>query len=214
MRKLDIPRHPTSHRRDLILIRHGECEGNTRKILSPGLGDPLSKRGEAQAAKLRTFFTRYNNHSISVVSSPATRSLETATIVFPGKPIVRCDQLLEIDAGSFGDKSLEQLRDAAGRFSITNYVNERYPNGESYSDVFLRVKNWLTESIQGDIHDSMQVVFSHGGPIGILLHVLFDLPLERFPIFRIDTGSVTHVTISTVETQTVALINFVNHTLV
>lgn len=164
--------------------------------------------------QLRSFFAGYNDYSTTVVSSPATRSLQTAETVFPGKEIVRYNQLLEIDAGSFGDKSVEQLRDIVGDFSITNYINKRYPDGESYRDLLIRVRNWLMPSIQEANRDSMQVVFSHGGPIGMVLHILFHLPLERFPIFRIDTGSVTHVTICTSDTGSTAFLNFVNHTLV
>ena len=63
----------------LILVRHGESEGNTRRIMQGSLDMPLTEAGREQA---RLVAARLASMPIAAVySSPLSRAFETAQVI-------------------------------------------------------------------------------------------------------------------------------------
>ena len=95
----------------ISFIRHGNSIGNsykgtlTEQRLDKGLIDsPLTDLGREQASVLRG---KLNNNSYDmIISSPLSRAMETASIVFPNRKIKILNILAEV-TGGWGDVGLE-----------------------------------------------------------------------------------------------------------
>ncbi|MFI5778529.1 histidine phosphatase family protein [Nocardia sp. NPDC051570] len=152
----------------LILVRHGETEGNVAKMLDtrvPGL--PLTERGVAQA---KSFAANLAAPPRRLFSSDALRARQTASHIeaVTGVPAQVLDGLYEVQVGE-----LEGLSsDAAHRQFQRIYrawhlgdLDERTPGGESGTEVLDRYlpvleqlrDTYLSNDVNGDI-----LLVSHG----------------------------------------------------
>ncbi len=93
----------------IILTRHGESEGNVKRILA-GVNDPLTAKGKEQAERLSG---RLNDEGIDVIfSSPLTRAKQTAQIIAKNHPkaeFIVVDELKEMNLGSYANKSFDEV---------------------------------------------------------------------------------------------------------
>lgn len=93
----------------LIIIRHGETEGNVRRILA-GTRDKLTAKGINQAKKLAL---RLKDEKIDAIfSSPLIRAKETAQIIARGHPnakFIVVDELREAELGSYLNKGFDEV---------------------------------------------------------------------------------------------------------
>ncbi|WP_063048416.1 histidine phosphatase family protein [Nocardia arthritidis] len=167
----------------LILVRHGETEGNVAKLLDtriPGL--PLTERGAAQA---KTFGEGLLRAPKVLFSSVALRARQTASYIeaATGVAAMVLDGLHEVQAG---DLEGQHSEDAHQRFQqIYRAWHEgdltlRVPGGESAQDVldrFLPViaelrSTYLTPEDGG--HGDVMVV-SHGAAMRLVGRTLADV---------------------------------------
>jgi broad specificity phosphatase PhoE len=186
----------------LLLIRHAECVGNVAGELSPAAHSGLTARGLRQAASVRARLASQNRNVAALFASPLQRAVATCDVVFPGVKPVLDPRLAEVNAG-------DMCVAANCKVDIAGYVSARFPGGESYGDVFERVAQFLEDSL-GDAAGRELAVVAHGGPIVCMLHLLLDIPLTRFPGFRIDNASITEIEIETSGNTRRAKANFVN----
>ncbi len=95
-----------------LLVRHGQSEGNARRIIQGKLDLPLDEVGRAQAATAGAWLARQGVEA--VVSSPLARAAETARIIAAacglGKPESHAC-LAELDTGMFSGLSLDEARE-------------------------------------------------------------------------------------------------------
>ena len=93
----------------LIITRHGETEGNIKRILAD-ISDPLTPRGIKQAEAVSE---RLKNEKIdAILSSPIIRAKETAQIIAKNHPDARfivVDELKEMELGSYLNKSFDEV---------------------------------------------------------------------------------------------------------
>ena len=85
----------------IYIIRHGQTELNSRKLLQGRSDHPLNDTGRQQAAQAGE---RLRNEGIvfsRVYSSPLLRAVQTAEIVAPGTEILTDERLLEMDYGPY-----------------------------------------------------------------------------------------------------------------
>ncbi|MFE7744070.1 histidine phosphatase family protein [Nocardia sp. NPDC057455] len=167
----------------LILVRHGETEGNVAKLLDtriPGL--PLTERGAAQA---KMFGENLLRPPKVLFSSAALRARQTASYIeaATGVAAMVLDGLHEVQAG---DLEGEHSEDAHRTFQqIYRAWHEgdltlRVPGGESAQDVldrFLPVvaelrNTYLTPDDHG--HGDVMVV-SHGAAMRLVGRTLADV---------------------------------------
>ncbi|WP_280250403.1 histidine phosphatase family protein [Nocardia abscessus] len=167
----------------LILVRHGETEGNVAKLLDtriPGL--PLTERGAAQA---KTFGEGLLRPPKVLFSSAALRARQTASYIeaATGVAAMVLDGLHEVQAGDLegqhgeeAHRTFQQIYRAWHEGDLTL----RVPGGESAQDVldrFLPViaelrNTYLTPDDEG--HGDVMVV-SHGAAMRLVDRTLADV---------------------------------------
>ncbi|MEB2314307.1 MAG: histidine phosphatase family protein [Sorangiineae bacterium] len=184
----------------LILVRHGESEGNRQGRMQGHLDFPLSPRGEEQARHLAAWLEVQNVEWSAAYSSPLRRASETAAIIaaVTGRaPATPLEELREIGAGSLEGMSREDMtaknpafldRGLAGLGDFAEF------GGESYDDVQARVARLRTrlEGAHRAAGDTVLLV-GHGGINFQLLKSLICEPVPRVCIVRMGNCTATRV---------------------
>ncbi|MET8773654.1 histidine phosphatase family protein [Nocardia sp. NPDC050713] len=163
----------------LILVRHGETEGNVAKILDtrvPGL--PLTERGAAQA---KTFGSNLIAPPRALLSSAALRARQTASYIEAATGVAAdvLDDVHEVQVGE-----LEGLNDPHAHRTFQRIyrawhegdLTERVPGGENGEDVLarflpvietLRTSFLLPEAGGGDV-----LLVNHGAAMRLVARTL------------------------------------------
>lgn len=133
---------------------HGTTIDNEHERASGWLPGELSKTGKEQASELgETVSTCFD----VIISSDLARAVESAKLGFAGRfPIVSDARLRECNYGIFngGDERA---------FIKTEYIERRFPDGESYRDVETRMRG-LLDDLQRE-YDGKHVAFmAHQAP--------------------------------------------------
>ena len=156
----------------ISLIRHGEAHGNLSNSLDPGAESELTKNGISSAKRLLGGFPLDSK----ILSSPFKRAYQTASIAFPQAEVLIDNRLSEINFGNFSYNDKSQL-------NHSYYLNDKFPDGESYLNVLSRINSLLSELLcEG--HDNYCLI-THGGVICILLQSIAG-NFKNFPIYNID----------------------------
>ena len=171
--------------RRLLIARHGETDWN-REGRWQGFSDqPLNSLGRRQARalaeRLRTAGTA------ALYSSDLARATETAAAVTAATGLVaRLDpRLREIDVGAWSGLSREQVRarDPEAYAIWERGELERYPEGESFTELRRRTAEAFTEI--GDRHPGETVaVVCHGGSIRTITAELLEMPAGGHRLLR------------------------------
>ena len=167
----------------LFLCRHGEPEAAGIGRFCGAIDVGLSPQGFAEAEALAASID-----ADVVYASPLRRCLETARPLAARlrvEPIVE-PRLREIDFGEFDgltyDEARERWPDVYASL-LDDPTTVRFPGGESYGDVRVRVSETLAEIVEG--HEGVRVAaFVHAGVIRTALALILSLPPEA--LFRID----------------------------
>lgn len=143
--------HAAHRPRKILLLRHGESQGNIDPVLMCSLPDykvPLTDRGKEQAraagAKLREHCRP--GDSLAFYTSPYLRARQTFDCVIPsfaGLHTVRFEEprLREIDFGNRPNSDdLEQFKAERSEYGHFFY---RFPQGESGADCFDRCSSFM-----------------------------------------------------------------------
>ena len=177
----------------LFLVRHGltAVTGKTLYGRTPGI--PLDDRGRTQAERLAERFS--SMRLTAVYSSPLERCMQTMEPLGASQrlQVVPRADLVEMDAGTWTNRSLAQLR----RTRLWRDVMERpsqfrFPEGESFAEALARA---LAE-VQAIIahHPRGRVaVGSHGDVIRMLVAHHAGAPLDLFQRTVVDAASVSVV---------------------
>jgi broad specificity phosphatase PhoE len=150
----------------LIMVRHGESEGNRDRRFTISAEVPLTELGRQQAREAaQRIAKRFAPERI--ISSPYRRAWQTSEIIAGelGLPIEVVHDLHERDLGVLKGQSYDLLRDLAGQDSGYDPKRGwlwRPEGGESYEDVQRRVIVAI-DQIRALYPDRELVVVSHGG---------------------------------------------------
>ena len=143
----------------LLLIRHGESEGNRDRVFTRTPEVPLTAVGRAQA-RAAAEFVRERYTPALLVSSPFNRARQTAEIIGEvlGLPLAIEDDLRERSYGEYAGLPYDTARE---QFDPQAYWHWRPPGGETLEEVAIRVGRALDRiAARTDHHDA--VVVSHG----------------------------------------------------
>ncbi|KAJ1416127.1 Phosphoglycerate/bisphosphoglycerate mutase, active site [Sesbania bispinosa] len=190
--------------RRIILVRHGESEGNVDESLYTRVPDPkigLTNKGKAQAEecgnRIKKMIEKDGDHSwqLYFYVSPYRRTLETLQHL--ARPFERSriagfreePRIREQDFGNFQNREKMQmdkaLRKLYGRFFY------RFPNGESAADVYDRITGFR-ETLRTDINigryqppgekktDMNLVIVSHGLTLRVFLMRWYKWTVQQF----------------------------------
>ena len=146
----------------LVLIRHGESEGNRDRIFTHTPEVPLTDAGHAQVrAAAEWVAARYR--PVAVVSSPFLRARQTAAILAERLALaVRVEEeLREQSFGELAGQPYAALRDSSD-YDLARYWLWRPPGGETLLEVAARAGAALDRVAAGAAGNDV-VVVSHGG---------------------------------------------------
>ncbi len=98
--------------RELVVLRHGEGEGNARGIVQGRMDLPLTERGRGQARMAAELLRAHGWVPAHVVSSPQERCIGTATLVCDalgvGPPIAD-EAFVDLDVGHAEGRTMAEL---------------------------------------------------------------------------------------------------------
>ncbi|KAK4262791.1 hypothetical protein QN277_028301 [Acacia crassicarpa] len=195
---------PPPRPRRIILVRHGQSEGNVDEAVYTRIADPkitLTDKGKAQAEdcgnRIRDLLLKdeSQNWKLYFYVSPYRRTLQT--LQYLARPFERSriaglreePRLREQDFGNFQNREQmrkeKQMRLLYGRFFY------RFPNGESAADVYDRITGFR-ETLRNDINigrfqppgeekiDINLVIVSHGLTLRVFLMRWYKWTVEQF----------------------------------
>jgi alpha-ribazole phosphatase len=172
----------------VLLVRHGEVEGDAADRFVGRTDLPMTPRGEARIAALATVLPAVlgGRPLDAIYCSPLVRSRRTAGLLAAGRdvPLRPASALAEIDMGAWEglsrrDVAAEQPDAYAARGR--DLVNYRPPGGESFADLAARVLPCWRAILAAP--EPVVAVAGHAGVDRVILCDVLGLPLEN--LFRL-----------------------------
>ena len=169
--------HPSQRR--IWLTRHGESQFNVEGRIG---GDaPLTERGTAYARALADFVRGRSRKEQDVVvwTSTLRRTLATAEVM--GLAHVSWRALDELDAGVCDGLTYPEIAERWNeefQARARNKFRYRYPRGESYADLILRLEPLIVEL---ERQRAPLLVIGHQAVIRVLYGYLMGRPQEECP---------------------------------
>jgi broad specificity phosphatase PhoE len=192
----------------LILIRHGETDGNVETRRQGRKDSPLNARGVAQAAMVCEYVNARFDFS-NVWSSPLQRCTNTASGL--DAEVITSDLLIELDYGEWEG----MLESEIAAQHPNRYQNGRLsmdpPGGENRSNLPIRGRGFLLETQlnSGDIEGDV-VIVGHSSALTGLLVALLDVPDYAMHNLVIDNCSVSTVDVGSGFNRLTSL-NYTDH---
>lgn len=162
----------------ILLLRHGESEGDLKAVHEGRADFPLTNRGREQAGKAAKWITR--DYSVNrIYSSTLVRAKETATMVSieADVPIELREELMEFNNGKLAGMDREEARYKYPEITDLPIHESRYEM-ESKLEFRFRAETILSEVLSKNKEDDVVVVVSHGGLINQFLLAYEKQPIE------------------------------------
>ncbi|GAA2012672.1 bifunctional RNase H/acid phosphatase [Nakamurella flavida] len=187
--------HP-SGATQVIVVRHGETVWGAQGRFVGRKEVPLSARGEAQAAALAQ---RLRKHAPAVVlSSPLGRCRATAEAIATatGAPMLVEDALLDGKLGDWSGRRPGEIAEGwPAEFAVwRSDPDAAPPGGESFQEIRDRVSP-LLGSLAEQYRGHTVVLVTHAATSKMLLTAAMDAPTRLAYRFRIDTASMSGITV-------------------
>ena len=169
----------------LILVRHGETQGNKlKRYIGKRTDEPLCPEAGNMLAQLAYPEVQ------AVYASPMIRCTQTAGILFPGKKLNIIDELAECDFGEFENKNYKEL---SGDPRYQTWIDSNgilaFPGGESKDECATRnlegFQRAVSACIREEITEAALVV--HGGTIMNIMEQ-YALPKKEFYEWHVGNG--------------------------
>lgn len=103
--------------------------------------------------------------------------------------IIEDSRLMEMNFGDWELKSWDDIPQEILNPWMTDFVNVRVPNGESFVDLNERVLDFLENEISKDIEKPL-IIVAHAGVIRSILCKINNLPLQEAFTSKLDFGAV------------------------
>jgi len=175
----------------VILIRHGECEGNIKGIFRGRTDFPLNERGLIQAQdlaqELKNFPIKY------IYSSPLSRAMQTAEIIGKtcGVEVKIEEQFNNIELGSWEGhykKEIEKQYPEEWKLWVGNPEKLQVENMETLYEVQKRAKTCLDNLVSKHKGETLAIV-SHRAVLKPLIAACLNIASPYFWRIHLDTAS-------------------------
>ncbi len=169
----DLSEHPVQYH--LILLRHGESEGNALGYYQGQADFPLTSTGREQVAALAERWSSEGVRFDRIIASPLQRARETAEII-----AARLDAPLELDPnwmewanGKLAGMSMAEAREKYPRPRFIHPYMHIGESGESITELYLRAGR----AVQGlvDLAPGSYLVVAHGGILNMALKAILGI---------------------------------------
>ncbi len=176
---------------ELYLVRHGETEMNVKGVYYGWTDCELTEKGIEQNVCLAQVLK--NISFDAVLSSDLKRAVATAEIVSGKKAadIILDSRLRERNFGKWEGLHFTELeRDCKEQWQkwSNDWRNIQIPEGESYDELYERVKECMIELM--DRYKSGKVlIVSHHGCLRLIATILLKLEHEAFWSFMFEHGA-------------------------
>ncbi|MCC7356512.1 MAG: histidine phosphatase family protein [Candidatus Doudnabacteria bacterium] len=163
----------------LLMIRHGQTDGNKNEIVYGHLDLPINEVGEKQVAVMADQLTEH--HIDAIYASPLMRTHQTAEVVSTKLklPVVYRDELIERDFGSLNGRSWKDILEEFGPDYRHKDFRQEYDyhefGGEDFNDVKKRVTTFLDFLRQTHTDDKVILAITHAGIIRLMYHLFSDV---------------------------------------
>jgi|LSQX01.3.fsa_nt_gb alpha-ribazole phosphatase len=160
----------------ISLVRNGLTDENLAGRYIGHTDVPLSSDGEKQLRELSAG-CEYPTPE-AVFSSPLSRCMRTAQIIYPDSDIIRMNELIECDFGEFEGKTADELKEHPVFLPwLTGEPGVSPPFGESGDSFKKRVCECFCKIAEGMIKTGIRktAIVTHGGVIATILSS-FGLP--------------------------------------
>ncbi len=189
--------HPASGSTRIILVRHGQTDGNAQGLLHGHTDLPLNETGKQQALLLANRI-QADFAFDAVLTSTLKRAVMTAepTGRAVGLQPETLPGLKEMDFGDFEGVSIQRMfddyPDLAEQWADRTNDSLAWPNGESRQSFKLRVLGAFT-TIAESFDGKSVVVVSHNGVMGSFLAHALDTPSGSWDTYRLQNCSITEL---------------------
>ncbi len=192
---------------ELVIVRHGQSQGNRDRVFTGHGPSPLTERGrdEARCAAVRIAARPVD----ALFSSDLPRAMQTAEPIaeLTGVPIIQDPALREKHFGDLTGMSFSELETRhpdVWRGLLARDPRFQPPGGESHASCRERINGFLSRLFESRTSGRV-VLVSHGVAINHLLFCLMRAPIDVSPemVFQIDNCSIQRA-----ERQTDGLVRF------
>lgn len=156
----------------IILIRHGECETNVKKILNsdPNIIYPLTQNGVKQAEEAAQKLKEIPIDCI--FSSQVHRAKETAKIInsYHNLEIREDERINELNTGLEGESVFTYLK---LKEESEDMLHFKINGGESHAELKIRINEFLEKQVLSSLYSTI-VIVSHGDPIVAMREILLE----------------------------------------
>lgn len=203
----------------LLLIRHGESEGNIRQQWQGLLDAPLTRRGREQALllaeRVRRWSAAQGEPLAAVYSSTLARAYWTAEVLARrcGVPLVLDKRLRERDIGELQGLTWPEIE--ARYPDLAQTIRQRravsaLPGGESPFQLAERVWQAVERITNGHAPEANVAVVSHGGSLNAYFNRLTGRGDDTPFIFHLGNTSLSMIEIQDGRTH-ITLVNSLCH---
>lgn len=177
----------------ILLIRHGENDFVKKGRLAGRLpGVHLNEKGRQQAENLAKTLAKAPIKA--VYSSPLERTMETADPIAKslGLEVIPREGLLEIDFGTWQDKTLKSLRRRKlWRIVQSRPTMMRFPEGETFAEAQGRIVREIEALCNLHTPKDIIICVSHSDLIKLAVAYYLGLSLDLFQRLIIAPGTIT-----------------------
>jgi broad specificity phosphatase PhoE len=177
----------------LLLIRHGESEGNANGVAQGHADLPLTERGRRQAEATAAALS--GGSIARVVSSPLSRAHATASTIAAalGVGVEVDDDLIEHDVGAVSGLTWPEIRERFPDLAAAWSVGSRVPApGEEPRDRFIARVSPFLERVR--MTDGTTVAVAHGGVINAACYVVLQMDHRQRGAFAAGNCAITEFT--------------------
>lgn len=196
----------------LVLVRHGESEGNAAGAFTGHSPSPLTARGRAQAERIADALVSLPPDA--VYASDLRRALDTAAPLAArlGLTVIAREALRERDMGAWVGRTFKDIEandPEDWRRLADRDPDHRPPRGESHRECAVRVGAALSEIVAAH-PDGRVVVVSHGVAIHHMLRHLLRVDDPR-TLFHVENCALQRLTVSASGVVRIQALNDARH---
>jgi broad specificity phosphatase PhoE len=184
----------------IYITRHGQSEYNVKNII--GGDSNLTTDGKLYAEKLGKYIKNENINFLNVWTSNLTRTKETLNYIKKNYKNINhtiYNELNEINAGICNNMSYEQIKNIYPdiyRNRKKDKLNYRYPNGESYIDLQLRLKP-IFNKIKNIKENTL--IIAHNAVIRMIIGNLQNIDISKQPYIDIPLHTLIKINNNNIE---------------